>query len=94
MRLTTTLLLVLAFWAPPLLSIINNRMNPGLGSGLGVPIGFVLGFLIGLLFVGIAALATRNRPHFRPHYVVVALAGLAVLVLFFPANQGLFSQVR
>lgn len=93
-KFITTLLLVSAIWAPPIIAVALNRLNPSLGTGLGVPYGLMTGLIAGLILGLLIVIASRKWPEIRPYYPLIILALLTNMVLFPLANQGFLSVVN
>mgnify|MGYP003139912786 CR=1 FL=1 len=93
-KFITTLLLVSVIWAPPMIAVTLNRLNPGLGTGLGVPYGILTGIVAGLILSLIIVIASRKWPLIRPYYPLVILALVHNMALFPFANQGVLSVVN
>ena len=91
-RLSTIALLII-FFLPPLVGIIENRLDPNTATALGVPLLAMLGLGAGLIATLVFSLVGRYWPVWKPTLTVAGTAFVISAVLVLIADRGWISIV-
>lgn len=91
-RLSTVALLIIYF-LPPLVGIIENRLDPNAATALGVPLLAMLGLGAGFIATVVFSLVGRYWPVWKPTLSVACTAIVISAALVLIAERGWISIV-
>jgi hypothetical protein len=80
-------------WLLPVVSMINNRLSPGIDTALGVAYGFLAGLAVHIIAAVIWIILYKGKPG-TTQAVVVFGSILIMFVLFTVSDTGLLSRVH
>lgn len=89
-----TLILALVFFAPSLIGVISNRLDPSLESGLTVAYLAAGGVVLGVVATALAVLLSFQWGALKPSYLIVGICFVLSIVIFVLANAGMLSVVQ
>lgn len=95
MRVTkSTIAVVFLFFAPTVLGVVLNQMDPNMATAMGVAYFALLAVFLGLVGTAIVALLNWRKILTAPNYALIGISFAMSLVVFFSANSGALSSVQ